>query len=446
MQTILLYRKCPLGCSFGDFKRLIISVKLCGLLLITDLFEKKKKWKSSIRISKFYRSRVEMKNIAKLSWCEKWIKQTKTGFTTLISPLVFSRSNDVLWRRNVEVFHKFMCAQSRCQYAVFTHRLIDRCRLLTTPKWSKTFVFFLFPSFFWCSQNLSCRYSHLNSKSAFPTSAHITFYLFLFRLKTFIFISQCHAASLSSVNKPNGCLYNGMSPDLRWDERVNESKLSVSIFLSWWCSLLCVYVIFLFQFTVTEWESGNFIFGCGFVLSTKTKLEEEHLLGLTEYANFFTKFENRTAKMMTGKPTNCTGSSKSGALSCARTTALSLKSIILNISAEKSASDGNITCSCIFFIFCFVLRIETIWIWIHAGRYQHQLSSDICTRKPNQKQKNQIEFPQLFSIIKFLTRKNTEFNRNLKIIKLKPNMWFGIWLTACVTNWYRMILLFLFVD
>lgn len=38
----------------------------------------------------------------------------------------------------------------------------------------------------------------------------------------------------------------------------------------------------------------------------------EYLRGLNEYANFFTKFENLTAIIITGKPTNCTGNSKTG--------------------------------------------------------------------------------------------------------------------------------------
>lgn len=75
----------------------------------------------------------------------------------------------------------------------------------------------------------------------------------------------------------------------------------------------------------------------------------ENLLGLTEYASFLTKFENRTAKIMTGNPTNCTGNSKIGGESWA-CTALSLKSIMANISADNSANDGNITCSRIFIV------------------------------------------------------------------------------------------------
>lgn len=74
----------------------------------------------------------------------------------------------------------------------------------------------------------------------------------------------------------------------------------------------------------------------------------ENLLGLTEYASFFTKFENRTANMMTGNPTNWTGNSNKGGWSCART-AFSLKSIMVNINADNSVRDGNITWSRIFF-------------------------------------------------------------------------------------------------
>lgn len=40
-----------------------------------------------------------------------------------------------------------------------------------------------------------------------------------------------------------------------------------------------------------------------------------NLLGLREYANFFTKFDNRTATIITGKPINSTGNSNDG--SCA---------------------------------------------------------------------------------------------------------------------------------
>lgn len=50
---------------------------------------------------------------------------------------------------------------------------------------------------------------------------------------------------------------------------------------------------------------------------------------------------------MTGNPTNCTGNSKIGGSSCA-CTALSLKSIMANISADNSARDGQITWSRIF--------------------------------------------------------------------------------------------------
>lgn len=49
---------------------------------------------------------------------------------------------------------------------------------------------------------------------------------------------------------------------------------------------------------------------------------------------------------MTGNPTNCTGNSKSGVWSWARTD-LSLNSIMVNISADNNANDGNITCRCI---------------------------------------------------------------------------------------------------
>lgn len=73
----------------------------------------------------------------------------------------------------------------------------------------------------------------------------------------------------------------------------------------------------------------------------------EHLLGLTEYASFLTKFENRTAKIMTGNPTNCTGNSNSGGCSSART-ALSPTSNMLNRNADNSARDGNIICRRIF--------------------------------------------------------------------------------------------------
>lgn len=33
-----------------------------------------------------------------------------------------------------------------------------------------------------------------------------------------------------------------------------------------------------------------------------------------EYANFLTKFANRTDRIMTGNPTNCTGNSNEGAI------------------------------------------------------------------------------------------------------------------------------------
>lgn len=49
---------------------------------------------------------------------------------------------------------------------------------------------------------------------------------------------------------------------------------------------------------------------------------------------------------MTGNPTNCTGNSKSGVCSWARTD-LSLNSIMVNISADNNANDGNITRTCI---------------------------------------------------------------------------------------------------
>lgn len=70
-------------------------------------------------------------------------------------------------------------------------------------------------------------------------------------------------------------------------------------------------------------------------------LPQCYSLGFTEYANFFTKFENRTAKMMTGNPTNCTGNSKIGAVSCA-TTALSVWSMVTSMMNVSNVNDGNI--------------------------------------------------------------------------------------------------------
>lgn len=65
----------------------------------------------------------------------------------------------------------------------------------------------------------------------------------------------------------------------------------------------------------------------------------QNSLGFTEYANFLTKFEKRTAKMMTGNPTNCTGNSKIG--SCA-TTAPPVWSMDISMSSVSTVNDGNI--------------------------------------------------------------------------------------------------------
>lgn len=90
---------------------------------------------------------------------------------------------------------------------------------------------------------------------------------------------------------------------------------------------------------------------------------------------------------MTGKPTNCTGSSKSGVSCCARTTALSLKSIILNISAVKSASDGNITCSCIF-LFVYFFEDAKIKLFDMDSRWGITNSAQMHTRKPEKIKSN----------------------------------------------------------
>lgn len=152
--------------------------------------------------------------------------------------------------------------RNRCQYAVFTHRLIDHCRLSTTPKWSKSFIFCLLSFFLLAFRphdihkivHVVIRIWIWNQLFLPP---HITFFL-LFHLKTFIFIHSAMLIWAPWINRTVYIyyhLYNGISPDLRRNGRVNESKLSV---LSWWCILLC---IFLFCFnTVTEWESGIFIF------------------------------------------------------------------------------------------------------------------------------------------------------------------------------------------
>lgn len=135
--------------------------------------------------------------------------------------------------------------------------------------------------------------------------------------------------------------------------------------------------------------------------------------------------------MMTGKPTNCTGNSKSGASSCARTTALSLKSIILNISADNSVSDGNITCSCIFkcFFVCRFSFLKNKLVDFDSHRNITNLSSNIhCNNE-----KSNIH--NYFSIIKI---SNTRNNFQMKYRNINWNqicwIWY-IWLTACVTNW-----------
>lgn len=219
---------------------------------------------------------MKWRTLRKCHLLTKRIKPNKTGFTTLIFP-VFSRSRDVLWQRNVEMFHKFMCAIVANMQCLPIDWLIA---VASWPRLNGQKLLFSFLSFFFSfgfssacySQNRSCRYSHLNSKSASPSSTHIT-----------LFVSLSAGRLLFSLTVP--CcgihiyhLYNGISPDLRWNERVNESKLSVYLFV-----MMMHFVVFVsiplpngkveFLFLVVVLFCLIFVY-----LPTG----EENLLGLTE--------------------------------------------------------------------------------------------------------------------------------------------------------------------
>lgn len=220
---------------------------------------------------------MKWRTLRKCHLLTKRIKPNKTGFTTLIFP-VFSRSRDVLWQRNVEMFHKFMCA------IVANIQCLPIDWLIAVASWPRlngrkllfSFSFFLF--FFWLFVRMLFTKSFM---SLFAFEFEISF-SFLHTHIT-LFVSLSAGRLLFSLTVP--CcgihiyhLYNGISPDLRWNERVNESKLSVYLFV-----MMMHFVVFVsiplpngkveFLFLVV-------VLFCLFFVYLPTG--EENLLGLTE--------------------------------------------------------------------------------------------------------------------------------------------------------------------
>lgn len=142
----------------------------------------------------------------------------------------------------LKYFHSFMCAIVANIVYLPIDWLIDHCRLLTTPKlvenfcflYLSIFFFFLF-SFFWVFRcviftKLFMSLIRIWIRNQLFLPPHLCVFVFFFSLHSWrLLFSLTVPCCLFKHHEytVQYYLYNGISPDSRWNERLNESKLSV---------------------------------------------------------------------------------------------------------------------------------------------------------------------------------------------------------------------------